>query len=483
MEKQGRDSQSQDREYTLGAMMVKNRKKKKKKRTGRNLPRPVEEVRKEIQEEESKEEWHHVATVEELDGLNRKIHIIYDTEGVQMAMEKAIESVGKRVQVKGFRRGKAPRPLVEAHCKEEIEKSASTMLSQEGYLHACYENKFHALTEPQIEDAEFHIDGTFSCDIVLEIKPSISASGYVGLQLEKEELDREEMVERHLSGARQQHGNEVGVDEVAIGTVVEIDFAVLRDEQELSSGKDHKFMINKGQEPPFGENLIGQKVGACLSEEITLPEGYESHGGEQVMVNMEIKSITKLEPPTDEELAERMEAPSFDELVNAFRQRSDQEATAKEQQMLEEQVIDKLLEMHEFEVPVNWVDDEEKYMVSQLRLQQEPDAQMKEHIRAMAERNVRRTFMLDAIYDEEPGISVQQEEFDQMLEDEAKVQGVSKLIVKKELQQKGMLDAVFGVLKHKKVMNLIFSQATITVKGQGQKVAEGPIEIPDNPLG
>lgn len=433
---------------------------------------------------EEQEKWHHVATVEELDGLNRKIHIVYDIEGVKMAIDKAVELVGKRVQIKGFRRGKAPKPLIETHCKKEIENTASTMLSQEGYLHACYENKFHALSEPKVENAEFYMDGTFSCDILLEIRPSIDPTGYLGLNLEKEDIDKDSIVRRNLEDARKQHVNEVEIKEVEIESIVTLDFKVHKDGQELSSGVDHRFMINAGQEPPFGENLVGKSVGSALSEIITLPEEYKEIGGEQAIVDLVIKSIAKPVPPSDQELVERMSAPSLDELMDLFGRSADQEIAVKNQQLLEEQVIDKLLAFHEFEVPVKWVDDEEKYLYFQLGLQEDVDPEMKQHIRSMAERNVRRVFILDAIYDVEPSLKVQKEEFEQLLEQEAQAKGVSKLIVKKELQQKGMMDAAFGILKHKKVMNLILSQAIITTKcGKVEKNLEDPIGIPDDPLG
>jgi len=434
--------------------------------------------------EEEQEKWHHVATVEELGGLSRKVHIVYDIEGVKMATDKAIDLIGKNTQIKGFRRGKAPRPLVEVHCREEIKKMASTMLSQEGYLHACYENKFCAMTEPRVENSEFSIGGTFSCDIFFEIRPSITPTGYIGLQLEKESVDREEIIQRSLENARQQHASEVEASKVEIGSIVTLDFKVHRDGQELSSGTDHRFMISAGQELPFGENLVGKEVGANLSETIVLPEGYKNMGGESATVDMTIKGILKLVPPSDQELVERMEAPSFGELIDILGKHADQEITVKNQQSLEEQIIDKLLELHEFEVPEKWVDDEERYMRSQLGFQSDMDPEMKQHIRSMADRNVRRTFILDAIYDAEPDLKLKDEEFEQLLKQEAQARNVSKLIVKKELQEKGMMDAVYGMLRHKKVMGLILSQAIIINKdGELEKAAEDSESIPDNPLG
>jgi len=465
--------------------MVKKRSKTKK-RTGKHLPKPLGEVKKEVVAEDIREEvqeWHHVATVEELEGLNRKIHITFDTDAVKMAFDKAAASVSKKTSIKGFRRGRAPKALVETYCKEDIEKAASSMLSQEGYLHACYENKFHALNEPKVDDAEFHIDGTFSCDITLEIKPSIAPTGYVGLQLEKETVDRDQIIEAYVTDAKRQHVTEVEADIVALESIVSVTFSVQVGEEVISSGDDHKFEIRAGQEPPFGENLVGRKAGDSLIEKITLPEQLKEHAGVEADVHVAINSIITVTDPTDEEFVERMQAPSLEDLMKVFKERAEQEASKKEQESLKEIIVDKLLDLHAFEVPLSWVDDEEKYMLAQLNMES-PDAQILEHIKKMAVRNVKRTFILDAVYDAEPGIRVTQEEFDGLLEKEAELKGVSKLILQKKLREEGMLDAVFGILKHKKVMDMILSQAHITIKGEEVSVeADDTYEIPENPLG
>ena len=84
----------------------------------------VTENRTEEQAVEKKEEWHHVVTTENLGGLNRKIRIVYDTVGVKMGFDKACEYIGQNVQIKGFRKGKAPKALVQTYCQDKISEVA-----------------------------------------------------------------------------------------------------------------------------------------------------------------------------------------------------------------------------------------------------------------------------------------------------------------------------------------------------------------------
>jgi trigger factor len=455
---------------------------KKKKRIKRVFQSNSEELAE--TKEEKKEEWHHVVTMEDLGELSRKLHVVYDTTAVGMALDKSCEIVGKKVQLKGFRKGKAPKPLVEMYYREEIEKSASSLLTQEGFLHACYEQKIQPLGEPKIESAEFHIDGTFTCDIILEVKPTIEATGYIGLQLTKPKINRDEILNKMLEDAKNEHMMEVPTEEVKAGCVVSLDFNVgTVSGEHVSEGKDHHFMINSGQEPPFGENLIGKKAGDSFIENVILPEQIEKYGGESALVNATIKSVFERVLPNDQEFVEAMKAPSYDELMEAFSKHAEQEATKREMQTLEENVITKLLELHSFSIPAGWANDEEKYLISQFGLSGDIDETIKQHIQQMAERNVRRTFILEAVYDAEPSLRVTKEEFEAWLEQEAAKKQVSSLVLKKDLQDQKMLDGVFGLVKHRKVLNFIISQARITTEGDMPKVVEQSYEMPENPLG
>jgi len=443
-------------------------------------------VKIEANEEVKIEEWHHVVTVDDLGGLQRKLHVVYDSTGVDMAIDKAIKMVGKKVTIKGFRRGKAPKQLVKNYCKKEIETTASSLLAHEGFLHACYEQKIQILGKPDVKDAEFKLDGTFVCDMFVEVKPSITPSGYVGLQLKDPEVDVDQIFNGSLENAKQQHATEVEKEEVEDNNDVLVSFVAMCKGEEVAAGQEHRFKIAKGQQPPFGENLFGMKVGESRESEMILPDNFRKHAGELAQVIVSLKSVLAKVPPTNEELVERMKAPSYEELENMIRQHAETEANNRKRQAFEEMIVDKLIELHDFEVPETWVKDEEQYVGRQFNVvaqEGEIDEELKKYIRKMADRNVRRTFILEAIYDAEQSVHVQQEEIDEVIKQEAERSGVSTLIVKKELKEKNMMDGVIGMVRHKKVVDFILSQAQIIKEGEEAKQSEESTEILENPLG
>lgn len=411
-----------------------------------------------MEEKKKEQEWHHVVTVEDLEGLNKRINVVYDSIAVKMAFDKACKLVGKQAQVKGFRKGKAPRKLLERAYPEKIQEVAGSLLSQEGFLHACYEHKIVPLGEPKMENIDFLLDGTFSCDILVEIKPIIDIKGYLGLKLHKIDVDVDQMADQLLEDVKQQHMISDVIEEVKSGSYVTIDYWTIINGEKISEGKDQVILVNDTQEPPFGKNLIGSKRGEMLKENIVMPEVIPEHGGKDAEVNIEVKLVCEKHLPTNEELVKKMSAPSYEELLDIIRQNAEMEANNRQRRSMEEERVDKLIEMHEFDIPKEWVADEEKYLEKQLNLSKIDD-EVRKSINSLAERNVRRSFLLEAVYDAEKELTVTKEELDNVLESEAKRLNVSKLTLKSDLQKKGMLDGVVSMMKHKKVFDLIISQA------------------------
>lgn len=425
---------------------------------------------------EQKQEWHHVATIEDLGNLNKKINITYDSEAVEMAFKKATNIIRKGSRIKGFRQGRAPVQLVKNTYMKEIRKSASSLLESEGYLHACFENKLQPLGDPDIKFSQFNVDGTFSCEMVVEVKPTIEPTGYIGLQLTKQNINKEEIRDQLENEQRTEHMKQVPTDKVELGSFVEVDYIVNCEGAQISNGEGQTFIVSEGREPPFGENLVGKVVGERFTENITLPEQIED-GGKSAEVDITIKNIFRKVLPTNEELVESMKAPSYEELMEAFDKRAEYIAKEKENQAIEEEIITKLLELHKFDVPIGWVEDEEKYLSSQLGINLE-DENIKKYIKEMAERNVKRTFILEAIYDAEENLKVEKEEFDAWVEREASKRQVSSSTLLGDLKKNNMLDGVFGMIKHRKVLNFIISQANVV----DSIVENNKVEIPENPL-
>lgn len=425
----------------------------------------MEEQMKRETTEQHEEQWHHVVTVEDLGGLKRKVGVTYDAVAVKMAFDKAAEGVGKRVVINGFRRGKAPKPIVERFCAKEIETAASSMLAQEGYLHAVYEHKLAALSEPKVDNPKFNIDGTFSCEITVEVRPTISPTGYVGLRLSKPPVDPAQIAETLLGSLRDRFVRFEERDQVKPGTTVVLDYSVQVEGQEVLAHQGVPFSVDKAGQVPLGSaRLEGLGVDGEVSAAMTLPADFQGHGGKEAQVLVKIKKILESVSPTDEELATRNGLASVEELRKNVQQHASLEAGRQSRQYLEAQIMDLLLGSHEFEVPNEWVERESQYLVKQLGITGDMDESTRSAVYDMSLRNVKRSFMLDAIYDAEPTLRVKPEEIEALLDQESARQAVPKTQLKRMLVKQGMMDSVIELVKGKKIMDFLISNAEIATQ-------------------
>lgn len=423
-------------------------------------------------------ETHHLVSIEDIEELRKKVTVSVDTIGVNLVKSQATKLVAKNAVLKGFRQGRAPLSMVEKFCGPQIDLATKSILTKQAYVVACSENELHPHGEPEFDEAEIN-NGTFKCVFTVNILPHIEPRGYVGLNLKKPNEPRQQLVEHHLADLKRIHSTDVQCDEVAVNRVAIVDFRLIVGKEEISKGDKHPFIILAGATPPFGENLVGLKVGDNKIEKIVLPKEFKEYADKEADVHITIDSVIQKVPPTDEELVERMEVGSYEELIKQLEQKVEVLAKQKEAQALEEQAVDRLIELHKFSVPKEWVADEARFMEGQLGLK-EIDEETRKTINALAERNVKRSFILDAIYNEEQAsIQISPEELNNTICEEAKRMGVSSMVLKKDLLEKNMMDSLVASIKHRKVMNLILMNAVFE---QEEQVVEEEIDIPENPF-
>jgi FKBP-type peptidyl-prolyl cis-trans isomerase (trigger factor) len=249
----------------------------------------------------------------------------------------------------------------------------------------------------------------------------------------------------------------------------------LDDGSEIMAHQGVPFAVGEsGTLPLGGAKVAGLGIDAPVSTRMVLPQDHKDHGGKDAEVRISIRKILESVPPTDEELATRNGLASVEELVRGVRQQANLEAGRLVRQTLEEQVVDSLLASHQFDVPGDWIERESQYLVKHLGISGGLDDKTGEVVRGLAERNVRRSFMLDAIYDSEPDLRVKAEEIEAVLDREATKQGVPKTQVKRMLLKQGMMDSVVELVKGRKIMDFLISNAEISTVG-GNAAQQGAV--------
>jgi FKBP-type peptidyl-prolyl cis-trans isomerase (trigger factor) len=226
------------------------------------------------------------------------------------------------------------------------------------------------------------------------------------------------------------------------------------------------FQVGEGGGLPLGDaRVAGLGTEASVVARLTLPPDFGNHGGKEAEARITVRKILESVLPTDEELAAHSGLGSVDELVRDVRRHADAEIARQAHQALEAQVVDTLLDTHQFDVPSEWIERESRYLTRQLGIGGQVDDGTAKAVRELAERNVRRSFMLDAIYDAEPTLRVKAEEMEAVLDREADKQSVPKTQLKRMLLKQGMMDSIVELVKSKKIMDFLISNAEISTEG------------------
>ena len=138
--------------------------------------------------------------VEEISALTRKVTVTLPADSVQSKLNQAYDKLKKETKMKGFRRGKVPRSVIEKYYKGQVEAETGEKLVQEHYFDAVENNGVDPVVHPDIKDAKFNDDGSFTFVAEVDVRPEFELAEYKGLEVEKEEiLVTDEEVELELA--------------------------------------------------------------------------------------------------------------------------------------------------------------------------------------------------------------------------------------------------------------------------------------------
>jgi trigger factor len=248
--------------------------------------------------------------VEDVSPVQKKLLFDISWLEVKNELEAVYKDVGKKAKVKGFRQGKIPRNILESLYKESAEEEAISNLINRYYWDALKENNIAAVAQPEIEQEGIETEKNFTFTATVEVEPIIEPSGYIGLELEKEEHDvGDSDVETRLQEVREMFSTMEELE--ADRGINEGDFAVIDFEGTLNGNpikemKADNYLLEIGSKnfiPGFEGKMIGMKKGQAEKIKIKMPDDYHAKklAGEEVVFSVLLKNIKeKILPEIDE---------------------------------------------------------------------------------------------------------------------------------------------------------------------------------------
>ncbi len=421
-------------------------------------------------------------------GENREVTLTIEVEQdkLEKASEGAAKRISARVNIPGFRKGKAPRRIVENFVgKDAILQEAFEGLAQKAFEDALTEQNMEPVTRPEIDIVTLE-DGK---DVVFTAKftqrPDVQLGAYKGLAVPKEEVTvADEDIDRQIEGMRQHQGTLV--DAPADAAVKNDDFVTLDFEGfvdgaafEGGQGEDYPLQIGSGSFiPGFEDQLIGAKVGEERDVNVTFPEEYHAENlkGKDAVFKCKIRSIKSRElPELDDAFAKK--ASKFEtlaELREDVRKNLLAAAERKAETERRSKAIDMATDHCTMEIPPVMVENRITAMIQEMAMRLEQQGmsleqylqyagldigKIREDYRETAEKNVRTDLMLEEVAKAE-GIKVEGSDLDREVYAMAISYGATPKQVQKIIKEQGRVSDLAATVLRKKTAQFIVDNIT-----------------------
>ena len=312
--------------------------------------------------------------VEKLEKNMAKLTIEVSAEDLEKAMQSAYQKAKGRITLPGFRKGKAPRKMIEQmYGKGIFLEDAANALIPEHYSKAVEECDLEIVSQPQIDVTQAEPGKTFIFTAEVAVKPEVTLGEYKGVEVPKTDVEvTDEDVEAELKKEQEKNSRTVTVEDRGAenGDIVTIDFEGFVDGEAFEGGKGTDYPLTLGSGsfiPGFEDQLIGAKAEDHVEVKVTFPEEYQAKelAGKEAVFQCDVKKVEAKElPELDDDFAQ--DASEFDTLAEYkedikknLTEKKEKEARAAK----ENAAVDKAIENAEMEIPDAMVDTQTRQML------------------------------------------------------------------------------------------------------------------------
>jgi len=421
------------------------------------------------------------ATSEITSPILRVLSVQVDEARVAKAFDSAYRDLGKRVNVRGFRPGKAPRSVLQKLYGPSLAEDIERALVAETLPAAVDQTGIEPIAEPSIEAEAPVMGAAFSYTAKIEVRPEIELPDLNGLSAEQPAASvADDAVDSELERLRERRSNlveETPDVDLATGHFATIDYVGRIDGEGFEGGSAQGVTLEIGSNqfiPGFEDQLVGAAIGDDREVRVTFPEDYgaEHLAGKEAVFAVHIAGVKRREvPELDDEFAKGLgEFETLAELRDRIGADLLAAAERESRQALRKSLLDGLLGRFDFPVPPGLV---ERRLGSRLEMahrelhqsfpEDELHAQLgrwREEWRPDAERDVREELVLDAVGAAQ-GFEASDEAVDAKLEELARDQGIDPQRLRKAYEEGGMRQALSASLVRDQAFDWLAEQAEI----------------------
>lgn len=441
--------------------------------------------------------------LEDVGTLRKRMTVTVPGENIQERLDEQFSELQRERDVRGFRRGRAPRRLVEKTYGSEVRDITKEQLVSQAYLAAVDREDIQVLGDPDLDFDKIELpdegkDLEFSCEI--EIKPEFELPKLEKIPVEKpvvtitdEDVDRqiERLLMRFGRFEPVEEGGDIQEDDLVTADVKATSGdEVIFDETATQFGARPSRVGGIALES-LGDDLAGAKVGDQRTIEATVPDDYEKEElrGKPVKIDFTIRDIRRMVlPELTDEFAQMLGLETVDELKAMIRAESESRIDQEIQRGMRNQIRQYLADNTELEVPPGLSSRQTQRAVQQrmidMQRQGVPEAEIEKHLdelqttaKEQAANEIKMFFILEKLA-EQFEFEVSEDEINGQIAQIAQSSGRRFDRVRDELMRRGGVEALYVNIRDEKVIDRLLQDAEITEVEPEADEEEGASEEP-----
>ena len=438
--------------------------------------------------------------VEKLEKNMAKLTIEVSAEELEKAIEGAYQKNKNKISIPGFRKGKAPRKMIEQmYGKSVFYEDAANALIPDAYDKALEECEEQIVSSPKIDVTQLEAGKPFIFTAEVALKPEVTLGKYKGVKVDKIDVKvSDEDIDAEINRERESNARTISVEDRAVkdGDMTVIDFEGFVDGVAFEGGKGENHSLEIGSHTfidTFEDQLVGKNVGDEVDVNVTFPEQYQAAdlAGKPATFKVKINEIKSKElPEIDDEFAKDVsEFDTLAEYKESLKKDLEKKKQDEAKRTKEDEAIQKIIDKSKMEIPEAMIDTQCETMIeefaqriAQSGLSMDQYLQfsgltvdgLKEQVRPEALTRIQSSLVLEQIAKEE-NIEVSDADVDAEIEKMAKNYGMEadKL---KEYMGEGEKESMKRELAITKAVELIMDNIKERAKAKTKKEKEAEAE-------
>lgn len=384
-------------------------------------------------------------TPKKSEGLERLLEISVPADEVRTAEDRAARRYASQVRLPGFRQGKAPAPMVRKRFATAIRQEAIESLVQDAFKEVIEREKLQLAAQPHVHHVRFDEGQPLTFELHVEVRPEIHLARTTGFRISRAPQEvSDEMVAEQLERLREQRAISTPVEERARpGDAVTVVLATADDAGAIGEGREYRLVLGEGQAIAGVEELITETApGETTERPVRWPDDFpdEAQRGATKMVRVTVREVKRrVLPDLDDTLArEAGDFESLDALRSAVREDLARHVAREAEAATRQQLVDEIISANPFDVPASWVQRLVDAYIEAYQVPEEERERFHEEFRPVAERQVRRDLVVEAVAKAE-GLEATEADIDERVAESAARRGEEPGAVYAALQKAGRL--------------------------------------------